>query len=208
MEILTTRLEHPSISALLPILQKTGVKINFIEVDSEGKITLPALSAALTPKTRLVTFAYANSEIGVVQSVHRLVREIRRFEKNLQHKIIVHLDAAQAPLWLLCRLPDLGVDLMSLDVAKCGGPKGVGLLVTHGSVSLLPILYGGGQEEGLRPGTENVAGIVGAATALQLAQKTYKTRAEKVSYVRDNFLNFYQNYYRKQLLMVLLMILD
>jgi len=187
MEILTTRLEHPSVLAVLPILRNTGVQINVVEVDREGKITLPALSAALTTKTVLVTFAYANSEIGVIQPVHRLVREIRRFEKKLQRKINIHLDAAQAPLWLPCRLPDLGVDLMSLDVAKCGGPKGVGLLARHGDVPLLPILYGGGQEEGLRPGTENVAGIVGAATALRLAQNTYKTRAEKVSAVRDNF---------------------
>ncbi|HMO77750.1 MAG TPA: cysteine desulfurase family protein [Candidatus Paceibacterota bacterium] len=187
MEILTTRLEHPSVLAVLPILANTGVKVNFVEVDSEGKITLPALKAALTSKTFLVTFAYANSEIGVVQPVQRLVREIRRFEKNLSHKIIVHLDAAQAPLWLPCKLPDLGADLMSLDVAKCGGPKGLGLLVSHGDVPLLPILYGGGQEEGLRPGTENVAAIVGSAVALRLAQATYKSRAEKVIGLRDNF---------------------
>ncbi len=187
MEILTTRLEHPSIGAVFPLLQNLGVKINFIEVDGEGKITVPALNSSLTTKTVLVTFAYANSEIGVIQPVHRLVREIRRFEKKLQHKIIVHIDAAQAPLWLSCRLPDLGVDLMSLDVAKCGGPKGLGLLVRHGDISLSPLLYGGGQEAGLRPGTENVASIVGAATALVLAQKTYKTRAEKVMLVRDNF---------------------
>lgn len=187
MEILTTKLEHPSITATLPFLRDLGVVVNFIEVDSEGKITLPALNAALTPKTVLVTFAYANSEIGVIQPVHRLVRELRRFAKNQQRKIMVHVDAAQAPLWLTCRLPDLGVDLMSLDVAKCGGPKGVGLLVTHGSVSLAPLLHGGGQEAGLRPGTENVAGIVGAAIAIQLAQKTYQLRAEKVIKIRDNF---------------------
>jgi len=187
MEILTTRIEHPSVLAVLPILRNTGVKINFVEVDSEGKITLPTLIAALTPKTVLVTFAYANSEIGVIQPVQRLVREIRRFEKKLQHKIIVHIDAAQAPLWLPCKLPDLGVDLMSLDVAKCGGPKGVGLLVAHGDISLFPILYGGGQEEGLRPGTENVAGIVGAAAAIRLAQATYKMRSKKVTVVRDKF---------------------
>lgn len=188
MEIVTTRIEHPSIMELLPILRNTGVKINFVEVDETGKITPEAIKVALTPQTVLVTFAYANSEIGIVQPVHQLVREVRRFEKELEHKIIVHIDAAQAPLWLSCRLPDLGVDLMSLDASKCGGPKGVGLLVRHREVSMLPILYGGGQEEGLRPGTENVAGAVGAAVSLKLSQANYQDRAKKVAELRDIFL--------------------
>lgn len=188
MEIVTTKIEHPSISSLLPVLEATGVKIRFVEVDTEGKISVAALEAVLSPKTVLVTFAYANSEVGVVQSVARLVRLVRQYEKNMQTKIVVHIDAAQAPLWLPCTLNRLGVDMMSLDVGKCNGPKGVGILALRGSVPLLPILYGGGQEQSLRPGTENVAGVVGAAKALEIAQKNYLERARKVSIVRDEFI--------------------
>ncbi len=187
MEIVTTEIEHPSIANLIPILEATGIKVKFVEVDNEGKISVGALEAALSEKTVLVTFAYANSEVGTVQSVGRLVRVVRSFEKEVSKKIIVHVDAAQAPLWLPCSLSTLGVDLMSLDTGKCNGPKGMGILAKRGEVSLVPILYGGGQEMGLRPGTENVAGIVGGATALELAQKNYLSRAEKVANVRNFF---------------------
>src|SRR3989344_5458393 len=191
MEVITTRIEHPSILSLIPVIEATGVTVRFVEVDEEGKITVAALEKVLSPKTVLVTFAYANSEVGVVQSVSRLVRTVRQFEKIHTHgrRIVVHIDAAQAPLWLPCSLTSLGVDMMSLDVGKCNGPKGVGMLVVRGNVPLLPILYGGGQEQGLRPGTENVANIVGSATALALAQADYKERAASVSKLRDSFID-------------------
>ncbi|OGG66209.1 hypothetical protein A2Z56_00730 [Candidatus Kaiserbacteria bacterium RIFCSPHIGHO2_12_45_16] len=191
MEVITTRIEHPSIMSLVPVIEATGVTVRFVEVDGEGKITVAALEKVLSPKTVLVTFAYANSEVGVVQNVSRLVRTVRQFEKTHTHgrRIVIHIDAAQAPLWLPCSLTPLGVDMMSLDVGKCNGPKGVGMLVLRGNVPLLPILYGGGQEQGLRPGTENVANIVGAATALTLAQADYQERAASVSKLRDSFID-------------------
>ncbi|OGG70922.1 hypothetical protein A3I99_00460 [Candidatus Kaiserbacteria bacterium RIFCSPLOWO2_02_FULL_45_11b] len=191
MEVITTRIEHPSIMSLVPVIEATGVTVRFVEVDGEGKITVAALEKVLSPKTVLVTFAYANSEVGVVQNVSRLVRTVRQFEKTHTHgrRIVIHIDAAQAPLWLPCSLTPLGVDMMSLDVGKCNGPKGVGMLVLRGNVPLLPILYGGGQEQGLRPGTENVANIVGAATALTLAQADYQERAVSVSKLRDSFID-------------------
>jgi len=188
MEIVTTHIEHPSITKVLSVLAATGVVVRYAEVDSEGKISLPALAAVLSPKTVLFTFAYANSEVGVVQNVTRLVREVRRYEKEQGTRIYVHLDAAQAPLWLSCSMGRLGVDLLTLDAGKCQGPKGVGVLAFRGVADLLPIMYGGGQEQGIRPGTENVAAIVGAATALVLAQRDYETRTKKVAIVRDAFI--------------------
>ena len=187
MEVVTTKMEHPSISELLTILKATGVKIRTVKVTEAGIITVAALESVLSPKTVLVTFAYANSEVGVVQPVTKLTRAIRKYQKEQGTKICVHVDAAQAPLWLPCQLPRLGVDMMSLDVGKCHGPKGVGVLALHGNVSLLPILYGGGQEQGLRPGTENTASIVGASTALTRAAKGYEARALRVQKVRDAF---------------------
>lgn len=185
MEVVTTKLEHPSIGELMPVLEATGVLVKYVAVDEFGRITPAALAAVLTPKTVLVTFAYANSEIGVVQSVTRLSRTVREAEKRFGTKILIHCDAAQAPLWLSCEMAKLGVDVLSLDAGKCFGPKGVGVLAWRGVVEFLPIMYGGGQEQGLRPGTESVAAIVGAAEAITKAQAEYATRAAAVALVRD-----------------------
>ncbi len=185
MEVVTTEIEHPSILETMKELNRWGVQIKFVAVDAQGIISVPALEKVLTAKTVLVTFAYANSEVGVVQNVLRLVRVIRKYEKNVGTDITVHLDAAQAPLWLPCAFKQLGVDTMALDAGKCHGPKGVGLLVMPKSIGLLPILFGGEQEAGLRAGTENIAGIVGMAKALELAQVDYQARAEKVAELRD-----------------------
>lgn len=185
MEVLTTEIEHPSLLALLPLLTKKGVRVRYVPVTETGVITRDALLSVLSPDTVLFACAYANSEIGTVQPVSRLVRTVRAYERETAQSIWIHLDAAQAPLWLPCARPRLGVDSLALDAGKCGGPKGVGILCVKDKTQLSPILYGGGQEGGLRPGTENVAGIVGAATALTVAQAEYEARAEEVSAVRD-----------------------
>ncbi len=187
IEIVTTPLEHPSIKEALEQLKAVKVVVREVAVTAEGLVTPQALAAVLSPKTRLVTLAYVNSEIGVIQPLSKLVREVRKMERESQHKIYIHTDAAQAPLWLPCQLPALGVDVMSLDAGKCEGPKGVGMLVMHGAVPLLPLIYGGGQEGGLRPGTEAVSLVVGAAKALMLAQSKHKERAGRVAAIRDGF---------------------
>lgn len=187
MEILSTKLEHPSIINTLNYLAELGVKIVWLKVDEEGMIDLVDLQSKINDHTVLLTTAYANSEIGVVASVSRISRILKAEEKN-GRKIIFHLDAAQAPLWLPCDLSRLGVDLLSLDAGKCRGPKGVGVLAWRGGSNLVATLFGGGQEANLRPGTENVAGAVGFAKALALAQENYEERAEKVGRVRDYFL--------------------
>jgi len=193
MEVVTTKIEHPSVLEAVKELERFGVNVKYVEVDSRGIITVKALEEVLTPQTVLVTFAYANSEVGTVQPVLRLARAIRKYEKQESTTIVIHLDAAQAPLWLPCAMKQLGVDIMSLDAGKCNGPKGVGLLAMHKSVGLLPIMFGGGQEGGLRAGTENVAGIVGMAKSLELAQANYQARAEKVAQLRDETIKILQD---------------
>lgn len=192
MEVVTTKIEHPSITGVMEELIDLGVVVKFIEIDERGIITIPALEAVLSEKTVLVTFAYANSEVGTVQPVLRLVRRIRKFEEVKGKEIKVHLDAAQAPLWLPCAFKQLGVDMMTLDAGKCNGPKGVGILATRKNFDLLPIMQGGGQENGLRSGTENTAGIIGMAKALELAHLNYVERAEKVAKIRDKAIAYLQ----------------
>lgn len=190
MEVVTTPIEHPSILALLPVLTRLGVVVREVAVSEVGIITRAALAEVLTGKTVLVAFAYANSEIGTVQPVHQLVRFIREYENIHGTQIQIHLDAAQAPLYLPCAFQSLGVDSLALDAGKCGGPKGVGVLAVRERKSIRSITHGGGQEGDLRPGTENVAGIVGAASALKDAQATYETRAAAVTLVREAGLSY------------------
>ncbi|MBP9836866.1 MAG: cysteine desulfurase [Candidatus Pacebacteria bacterium] len=192
MEVVTTKIEHPSILGVMDELSDLGVQVKFVEVDERGIITIPALEAVLSPKTVMVTFAYANSEVGTVQPVLRLVRRVRKYEETTGREIKVHLDAAQAPLWLPCAFKQLGADTLALDAGKCNGPKGVGVLATRKNFNLLPIVQGGGQENGLRSGTENTAGIIGMSKALELAQADHASRAETVAKIRDEAIAYLQ----------------
>ena len=170
IEIISTKIEHPSVLEVLRHLESLGVVVHYTPVDEEGCIVEAELKKLLNTKTRLITFAYANSEIGVVQPVKRITRLVRKFNTDSGTSTKTHLDASQAPLWLSCHMTKLGVDMMTLDAGKCEGPKGVGILTVR-NVPILPLVLGGGQESGLRAGTENTAGIVGAAKALELAQE-------------------------------------
>lgn len=185
LEVITTRIEHPSILQVLEYLITRGLNVKYVSVNTDGLIDTNQLQNFLNEKTCLVTFSYANSEIGVIQPVGRITRIVNKYNKDKNADIKVHVDAAQAPLWLTCQMHQLGVDLMTLDSGKCQGPKGVGVLAKLAKVEIRGIVYGGGQESGLRAGTENVAGIVGAAKAIEIAQKDWSVRANKVSLVRD-----------------------
>jgi cysteine desulfurase len=185
MEIITTTIEHPSVTNTMRVLQKRGVIVKYVSVDFEGFVSLPELQSLVSDKTVLFSVAYANSEIGVVQKTHAIKKTLTAAEKKFGSKIMFHLDAAQAPLWLSCQFDSLYADLLALDVGKCHGPKGVGVLVRSRRAALAPTLYGGGQESGLRPGTENVAGVIGASVALKDAQRDFKVRAEKTRIIRD-----------------------
>ncbi len=186
MEVLTTALEHPSILAVLEAMRAQGVEVTQVLVTEEGIIDEAAFTEALTPKTVLVTFAYANSEIGVVQDVKRLARAIRHFRKTHTTAFpYLHLDASQAPLYLSCDARSLGVDLMTLDAQKFYGPQGVGILMRRNAVPLAPLLLGGSQEEGLRPGTEHAPAILGAALAFEEAQAGWEERAARIGALCD-----------------------
>lgn len=185
IEIIATRTEHPSINATLAALEATGCIVTYLPISEDGLTSPEVLAAHLTEKTRLVTIAYANSETGVVQDLSALSRVLKKHERNTGNEIIFHTDASQAPCWLPCQLERCGVDMMTLDSGKFGGPKGCGVLVHRPRASLQGITYGGGQEDGLRPGTENVPLIVGCTRALVTAQSDYTHRTDKVTQVRD-----------------------
>lgn len=185
MEIITTGIEHPSVTNALKHSTDYGVIVHEVALTDEGVIDVRHLEELLSKKTKLVTFAYVNSEIGAVQPAKRITRLVKKYNQEHSTAVKVHTDAAQAPLWLSCDVHRLGVDMMTLDAGKFCGPKGVGILARLSATKLKGVILGGGQEEGLRGGTENVAGIVGASVALSNAQADFSARAEKIMKVRD-----------------------
>jgi cysteine desulfurase len=185
MEVITTKIEHPSITAAMEKLSEMGVRVKYVEVDETGKIVLSHFKELLSKQTVLVSIAYANSEIGTIQPLHAIKKALSEAERIFSSKMYLHIDAAQAPLWVSCLSTTVGADLMVLDFAKCNGPKGTGALIRSPRARLTAATYGGGQENNLRPGTENVPGIVGAAVAFAEAQESWKQRAFDVSQVRD-----------------------
>lgn len=185
MTVLTTQLEHPATLETCRALTQLGVNVAYVPVGEDGRIKLPALETMLTPQVVLLTLSYVNSEIGTIEAIGAVARVLHAFERSSGATIMLHADAAQAPLWLSCQLASLQVDLLSLDAGKFNGPKGVGVLAMQKRAQIAPVTFGGGQEAGVRPGTENVAGIVGLATALTLAQADYLKRSESVSQLRD-----------------------
>lgn len=185
MEIITTEIEHPSVTKTVQMLAARGITVQYVRVHESGVIDLDHLRELLSTRTVLVSTAYINSEIGTIQPVHAIKKIINEAEQKHDVTIYLHLDAAQAPLWVSCQFDTTNADLLVLDAAKFCGPKGIGLLVRHKRTSLQPVMGGGGQEDGLRSGTENVAGIVGAAVALRWAQDGWRERAITVTDIRD-----------------------
>lgn len=185
MEILTTNIEHPSVTNAVLSLKERGVHVKFISVKSDGRINIDELKKNLTTKTVLLTLAYVNSEVGTIQPLHAIQKVLQEGEGIFSKKIFLHLDAAQAPLWVSCQFNSLGADLVSFDFGKCNGPKGVGALMRTSRTVVTPVLFGGGQESGLRSGTENVVTIVGGTIAFIEAQKQFKAAAERIAKIRD-----------------------
>lgn len=193
MEIISTKIEHASVIEVLSHAQSLGVTVTYAEVNAFGIIDIESFSKCLSAKTVLVTCAYVNSEIGVIQPIAKLARIVRAYEKDASMRIYMHTDAAQAPLWLPCALDALMVDMLSLDAGKCYGPKGIGILAFRHGVTISATLFGGSQEGGLRPGTENTPLIVGAAEAVAIAQSAYGERAQAVRQLRDAFIGMLES---------------
>ncbi len=185
LEIVTTAIEHPSVLEACREASSLGVTVKYVPVQEDGRIDRTALLSVLSPKTALLVFSYVNSEIGTIEDVRTITRLVRAYNDEHATKIKIHLDAAQAPLWLPCKPEQLGVDMIALDAGKCYGPKGIGVLARRHGIDLQPVVVGGGQELGLRAGTENVPAIVGASKAIVLAQEGFLDRANKVAKLRD-----------------------
>lgn len=161
-----------------------------ISVAPTGYITAESVQRAITSDTTLVSVGYINNELGTVQSLRDIAIVIdnerqRRLKVGESRPLFFHTDSSQAAGLLDCSVSRLGVDMMTLNAGKCYGPKQVGLLWARGGIVLDPLLHGGNQERSLRPGTENVAGVVGFATALRIAADERKVESHRLTGLRD-----------------------
>ena len=174
--ILAARAEHPAVTRTLSNLEKhEGFLIEWLDVDEYGMVTPEAVSKAICGNTAIVSVMYANNEIGTINPIKEIAEVCRT------NKILFHTDAVQAAACLPVNVNELGVDLLSLGAHKFYGPKGVGALYVRKGTPLVSHLTGGGQEFGLRAGTQNVPYIVGFAEALRL---TNEERAQRVTHVK------------------------
>lgn len=183
--IVTTNIEHASV---IETTKHRG-DVTFVPVESNGIVDPKKIKKALTKNTVLVSVMYANNEIGTIQPIKEIVKEIRHFNKTNKTNIIFHTDATQAINYLPVGVPQLGVDLMSFNAAKIYGPKGVGVLYVKKNTPITKIMFGGDQEMGLRPGTENVAGAVALASALEKTEKIKDKEIKRLTTLRDYFIS-------------------
>ncbi|TAM77435.1 cysteine desulfurase [bacterium] len=177
--LVTSAVEHHAVLHAMDALESEGWEVVRLPVDREGRVATEAFARALDEPTALASIMLANNEIGTIQPVGELAAIAH------EHGALFHTDAVQAGGQLSIDVRTLGVDLLSLSAHKFYGPKGVGLLYVRRGTPLRPLVYGGGQEYGARAGTENVAGIVGFARALELALVDLPARGERTAALRD-----------------------
>jgi cysteine desulfurase len=181
--IITSAIEHPAVEETCKYLEKKGFEVTYLPVYPEGIIRISDLENAITDKTILITIMHANNEIGTIQPIAEIGKIAR--EKG----IYFHTDAVQSVGKIPVNVEELNVDMLSLSSHKLYGPKGVGALYVKKGVRLEPIIHGGGHEKGLRPGTENVSGIVGLGKACEMAEKDLDKNAKYLTDLRDKLID-------------------
>lgn len=192
--IISTNIEHESVHEPLKELEKVGHEITYLKVNKDGFINIEDLEKNIKNNTLLISVIYANNEIGTIQPIKEIGRLLEKINKKRQEngllRIYFHIDAVQALQFLECRPDWLKVDLLTFSGHKIYGPKGIGGLYVRKNTPISSIMSGGGQEFGLRSGTENVASIIGLAEAIELVLKNKEERFKRVLNLRDKLLDY------------------
>lgn len=185
--IITSSIEHHAILNTCKFLEKLGFEIVYLPVKHDGTVSVKELSKAINTETILISIMMANNEIGTIQNIFELAQEAHKY------KIIFHTDAVQAIGHIPVNIKELGVDMLSASAHKFGGPKGIGFLYVSNRIKLNPYIDGGGQEKGMRSGTENVASIVGMKRALEISIDKIDDKMEYLSNLSKHFVNDIKN---------------
>ena len=183
MHIITSSIEHPSVTNPMEYLKEQGFTITYLPVDKKGCILLDKLEEAMTEDTILVSIMQVNNEIGSVQPLE----EISAIIKKKNPKAFFHVDGIQGYGKYVIRPKKMGKDLYSVSGHKIHGPKGVGFLYVNEKVKIKPILFGGGQQKGLRSGTENIPGISGLCVASKKAYEQFESKIKHLNELREYF---------------------
>jgi cysteine desulfurase len=198
MHVLISVIEHSSVRECANYLNEKGVVTDVVPVDSNGVVIIEELKKKIKPNTVIVSIMTVNNEIGTIQPIREIAKTIRHARtKNADSSPfnfqsfkypIFHTDAAQAPLYIDLNTEKLGVDLLALDGSKMYGPRGVGMLYVKRETPIAPVIHGGGQESGMRSGTENLPGIMGFAKAFELADLLRQSEIERINNLRNEFI--------------------
>ena len=180
--IITSNIEHPAVDETCKYLEKNGFEVTYLPAGEEGIVKVEDLEKAITDKTILITIMHANNEVGTIQPIKEIGKVARK------HKIYFHTDAVQSVGKIPVDVNELNVDMLSLSAHKLYGPKGIGALYIKKGVRLEPILHGGGHEKGIRPGTENITGIVGLGKACQIAEENLEDTMQYVTSLRNEII--------------------
>lgn len=180
--IITSNIEHPAVKNTLEFLEKLDFEVSYLPVDENGIINIEDLKESIRDDTILITIMHGNNEIGTIQPIEEIGKIAR------ENKIIFHTDAVQTFGKIEVDVEKLNVDLLSLSSHKINGPKGVGALYIKKGIRLEPLIHGGGQENGIRSGTENVPGIVGFAKACEIVSQNLDSNYKKLSTIRDELI--------------------
>lgn len=182
--IVVTNIEHKSVLAPIKYLaEKRGYEVTYVGADKAGCVKPEDVAKAVRKDTVLVSIIHASNEIGTIEPIRKMVYAVKRKKPD----VIFHTDACQSIGYLQIKANELDIDLMTFNSAKVYGPKGAAALFVKTGTKLEPVIRGGDQEMGLRSGTENVAGIVGFAEALEIASKKRSKEAERLRNIRDYF---------------------
>ncbi|MDO8463001.1 MAG: cysteine desulfurase family protein [bacterium] len=192
--LITTAIEHHAVlSAVAHLAKREGFDTTILPVDAYGMVTPEQVASALREDTTLVSIMLANNEIGTIEPIAKIAHAIRQWKE--QHgrtradAPFFHTDACQASGFLDLDVQKLGVDLMTVNGSKCYGPKGIGVLYKRRGVRIEPLVFGGGQEQRMRSGTENVPGAIGLATALEIATGDREAESTRLTTLRDWFIS-------------------
>jgi len=188
--VITTPIEHPSVLEPIKQLGKEGYEVRYLPIDRYGFVDPKSVQNMLTDHCSLISIMYANNEIGTIQPIVKIGKIIKEFNKKLEiggtRRVLFHVDACQAAGYLNMNVNSFQADLVTFNGSKIGGPRGVGVLYIRRGTNISPFVLGGGQEMGLRAGTENLPAILGMAKAIELIDKKEPIRLVKL---RDYFIN-------------------
>ena len=191
--IITSRVEHASVLETCRALETEGLAdVSYVGIDEKGCINMKELKEFLSERTVLVSIIHANNEIGTIQDISEIAKTIRHFKKYTKGDAhttypLLHTDAAQSFQYIDIHMNAFPVDLMTVNASKLGGPRGAALLFVRKNTPLVPILYGGTQEYGLRPGTEDVALIAGFVKALECSVLERNKEADRLVSMQEYF---------------------